>query len=87
MDNEFTMQEQNEDLKEIKYLLRKQFMMTTILLITLIIISLVHLVFDITNTDKVRKRVDYRYFNITRSLQDIHQVDLNTKDGSIIRVR
>ena len=29
----------------------------------------------------VKKRVDYRYFNITRSLEDLNNVKIETKEG------
>ncbi len=29
------------------------------------------------------KTVNFRYFNITRSLEEIHNVEFNTRDGSL----
>lgn len=34
---------------------------------------------------KVEKKVDFRYFNTTRSLEDIHGVEINTKNGKLER--
>ena len=34
---------------------------------------------------KCEKKVDFRYFNTTRSLEDIHSIKISTKDGLIIR--
>lgn len=34
---------------------------------------------------KVEKKVDFRYFNLTRSLEDIHSVKFETKEGRIIQ--
>lgn len=33
---------------------------------------------------KCERKIDFRYFNLTRSLEDIHNVKINTKDGSLI---
>ena len=30
---------------------------------------------------KAKKRVDYRYFNMTRTLEDIFNIKIDTKDG------
>ena len=32
---------------------------------------------------KCEKKVDFRYFNLTRSLEDINHVQINTKDGRV----
>lgn len=31
------------------------------------------------------KKVDFRYFNITRSLQDIHKVEIDTHKGRVTK--
>ena len=36
--------------------------------------------------EKLEKKVDFRYFNITRSLSDIHKVEIDTKNGKIIPI-
>lgn len=33
---------------------------------------------------KAERKTDFRYFNTTRSLEDINNVKINTKDGSVI---
>lgn len=30
------------------------------------------------------KKIDFRYFNITRTIEDIHNVDIDTKTGKVI---
>lgn len=35
--------------------------------------------------DKTEKKTDFRYLNLTRSLEDIHKVEINTKDGRIVK--
>lgn len=32
-----------------------------------------------------RKKIHYRYFNLTKSLEDINNVEINTRDGSVLR--
>lgn len=34
---------------------------------------------------KAEKKVDYRYFNLTRSIEDVHNVEIDTKQGRVIR--
>lgn len=36
-----------------------------------------------TEIDNVRKRVDYRYFNTTRSLEDIYDIKINSQTGEL----
>ncbi len=33
--------------------------------------------------NKCEKKVDFRYFNLTKSLEEIHNTDIDTKDGRI----
>ena len=35
--------------------------------------------------EKTEKKIDFRYLNLTRSLEDIHKVEINTKDGRIVK--
>lgn len=35
--------------------------------------------------DSAEKKVDYRYFNLTNTLQDIHKVEIDTKHGRVIK--
>lgn len=35
--------------------------------------------------EKCERKVDFRYFNTTRSLEDIYNIKISTKDGLIIR--
>ena len=32
---------------------------------------------------KTRKRIDFRYFNTTRTLEDLHKVKIDTKNGDL----
>ncbi len=33
----------------------------------------------------IKKKVHFRYFNLTRSLEDIHNVKINTENGHVIK--
>lgn len=37
----------------------------------------------INSDNKIEKKIDYRYFNITKSLEEIHSVKIITKDGKL----
>lgn len=39
----------------------------------------------ISKIEKAEKKVDFRYFNTTRSLQDIHSVEIETRQGRVIK--
>lgn len=32
---------------------------------------------------KIMKKIDHRYFNTTTTIEDIHNVNINTLDGSV----
>ena len=34
--------------------------------------------------EKLDDKIDYRYFNLTRSIQDIHGVNIDTKRGNVV---
>lgn len=57
--------------------------------ITLNVISFTVLLFMLNHNsmqiNAVKKRVDFRYFNLTRSIEDIHSVEIETKQGRIIK--
>lgn len=38
------------------------------------------------NHTKILKKIDHRYFNLTRTLEDIHKVKVNTKDGHLLLI-
>lgn len=33
--------------------------------------------------DRIQRKIDHRYFNITRSLEDIHDVEIDTYKGRV----
>lgn len=70
----------------IKYIQKRSYMLQTLILILLIGFIIreeyVHCKI-ITDIKKVEKKVDFRYFNLTRSIQDIYGIEIDTKDGRI----
>ena len=56
----------------------------TILFVLLVFVSqLIMGYFIFTDSVAVKKKIDHRYFCITTSLEDIHDVHINTLDGSV----
>ncbi len=62
--------------KNIKNLFREKINIVIILL--LIVLGL-----NIYGHIKLRKKIDHRYYNITKSIEDIHQVEINTYNGEL----
>lgn len=70
----------------IRYVQKRSYIIQTITLILLMafIVRQEYVNHEInTNIVKVNKKVDFRYFNLTRSLESIHRVDINTRDGRL----
>ena len=70
----------------IKYVQKRSYIIQTIPLILLMafIVRQEYVNHEInTNIVKVNKKVDFRYFNLTRSLESIHRVEINTRDGRL----
>ena len=44
-------------------------------------------VFETNNFDRVRKKIDHRYFNTTRSLEQIHNVEIDTYKGELKKTK
>ena len=72
----------------IKYVQKKSYVLQTITLIVLILICYRQEVIYtniLKNLSEIEKKVDYRYFNLTRSLEDIYNVEIDTYKGRVIR--
>lgn len=71
----------------LKNLLRDKLNLIVILLIANLICSGYYYHKINTNIDKstvdINRKVDHRYFNITKSLEQIHNVDINTFNGEL----
>lgn len=66
----------------IRYIQKKSYILQTITFILLISFIIRQ---EYVN-HKILKKVDHRYFNITRSLQDIHGVEIETRQGRVVKL-
>lgn len=70
----------------IRYIQKKSYILQTITLI-LLICFIVRQEYTnnkiLTDVKNVENKVDFRYYNLTRSLQDIFYIEIDTKDGRI----
>lgn len=70
----------------IKYIQKRSYAIECLILV-LLVFSIYNQIENYNNViarlDKVEKKTDFRYFNLTRTLEDIHKVEINTKDGRI----
>ena len=72
----------------IKYVQKKSYVLQIITLIVLILICYRQEVIYtniLKNLSEIEKKVDYRYFNLTRSLEDISNSEIDTYKGRVIR--
>lgn len=72
-----------EELKRIKKLNREKSNIIIGLLSAILVINICQFIYEIKSDIGLHKKIDFRYFNTTRSLEDIHQVSIDTKDGKI----
>ena len=70
----------------VKYIQKRSYAIECLVLV-LLIFSIYNQIESYNNViaelNKVEKKTDFRYFNLTRSLEDIHKVEIDTKDGRI----
>lgn len=69
--------------KIIKNLFREKINIVIFLLTILLLVNIYGFVYYNMHFTKIRKKIDHRYFNITRSLEDIHNVEIDTYKGEI----
>lgn len=53
--------------------------------VTGFLIIVVMFSYNFSQLDRIKRKVDHRYFNITNSLQDIHSVEIDTYKGRVVR--
>jgi len=70
-------------LVKVKNLLRKGNNLIVFLLILNLILGIHNSIFMNMKFIQLRKKVDHRYFNITRTLGEIYDVKINTYDGEL----
>lgn len=73
--------------KIIKNLFREKINFVILLLAAILSLNIYSFIFEAGNFEKIRKKVDHRYFNTTRSLEQIHNVKINTFDGELKPIR
>lgn len=67
--------------KIIKNLFREKINIVILLLIAIIGLNAYQIIDNKINYTKIRKRIDFRYFNLTKSMEDIHFIEIDTKTG------
>lgn len=68
-----------------KRFLKNKVNLTMMLVVCTLLFQFIILFLLCFDTDKIIKKINYRYFNTTNSLEEIHQVNINTLNGSIRR--
>lgn len=58
-----------------------------LLLVTLIGFTALFIImgYEFNQLDNIKRKIDHRYFNITNSLQDIHNVEIDTYKGRVLK--
>lgn len=72
--------------KFVKYIQQRSFLIECLLLILFIGFMVYQVQINqtiINQIEQTEKKVDFRYFNTTRSLENLHNVEIDTKDGRI----
>lgn len=69
--------------KIIKNLFREKINIVIALLVTILAVNIFEFKYNSDNYIKINKKVDFRYFNLNRSLEDIHNIEINTLNGEI----
>ena len=73
--------------KIIKNLFREKINIVIALLVLILAINVYQIIHESNNYTKLRKRVDYRYFNSTKTLEELNNVEINTYNGEIKKYR
>lgn len=73
----------NEFISQTRNFMRGETRLITILLILLLGFNIYDHISTHIKLRQIEKKIDYRYFNLTRSLEDIHNVRINTYDGNL----
>lgn len=73
--------------KIIKNLFREKINIVIALLVSILALNLYQIVFESNNYVKIRKKIDYRYFNSIKTLEELNNVEINTYNGEIKKYR
>lgn len=73
--------------KIIKNLFREKINIVIALMVSILALNIYQIVLESNNYVKIRKRIDYRYFNSTKTLEELNNVEINTYNGEIKKYR
>lgn len=65
-------------------LIKNKMNLLFIIIIVCFAVLFIQQIFIIQSMDKIKRKVDHRYFNITNSMQDIYNVEIETLHGRVI---
>lgn len=74
-----------DDLAILSVLTKKINILTIITILSFVIIF-IQQIFIFNHISTLKKKIDHRYFNVTNSLQDIHNVEIETKQGRVVKL-
>lgn len=75
--------------KFVKCIQRKSYILQIITLVLFLTFAVYQININrmiLNQINKTEKKVDFRYFNITRSLEGIHNVKIDTHKGNVIKL-
>lgn len=73
--------------KIIKNLVREKINIVIFLLVVLLSVNVFEITYFNKNFSKVTKKVDHRYFNLTKTLEEIYNIEIDTHKGKIEKFR
>ena len=75
----------NYSLGDLKRFLMNKINFTMVLVICVFIMQIIQFLVIGFDTNKILKKINHRYFCINTTLEDVHNVNVNTIDGSVRR--
>lgn len=66
-------------------LIKNKMNLLFIIIIVCFAVLFMQQIFIIQSMDKIKRKVDHRYFNITNSMQDIYNVEIETLHGRVVK--
>lgn len=66
-------------------LIKNKINLLFIIIIVCFAVLFMQQIFIIQSMDKIKRKVDHRYFNITNSMQDIYNVEIETLHGRVVK--
>lgn len=75
----------NYSFGDLKRFLMNKINFTMVLVICVFIMQIIQFLVIGFDTNKILKKINHRYFGINTTLEDVHNVNVNTIDGSVRR--